>query len=252
MERALRILVLDDSEDDVKLMERVLRAGDVYFALERVETREAFERGLAEDPDVILVDYRLPHFDGLGALRLAKARHPETPVLVVTGSLSDELAAEFVQEGASDYIIKDRRSRLALAVRRAVEETRLRLARLEAEAKYRALFLEARDGIALVDCATGGILECNRAFERQTGRTAAQLAGRVLWELAAPAQHAAVRRAFEAEAADAQRWDVSADFRRPDGTDLAVEVSASAIVLPGRRYAQIVARENPGPRAEAA
>lgn len=252
MERALRILVLDDSEDDVKLMERVLRAGDVYFSLERVETREAFERALAEDPDVILVDYRLPHFDGLAALRLAKARRPEVPVLVVTGSLSDELAAEFVQEGASDYIIKDRRSRLALAVRRAVEETRLRLARLEAEAKYRALFLESREGIALVDCASGRILECNQAFERQAGRAAAQLEGTLLWELAAPAEQASVRRAFEAEAADAQRWDVRAHFRRPDGTDLAVEVSASVVVLPGRRYAQIFSRERAGSQPRAA
>lgn len=241
--RPFRILALDDSPDDVKLMERHLRAGDLSFDLLRVEERAAFEAGLEAHPDVILLDYKLPQFDGLAALRLAKQRLPNTPVIVVTGSLSDALAVEFLQEGAADYILKDRSSRLAVAVRRAVAESVQKQAGLEAEAKYRALFTEARDGIALVDCGSGRVLECNAAFEHQAGRPAAQLAGLSLWELVPPAQSAAVKRAFQSGTADSGRCDVKADMSRPDGSTVRVEFSASVIVVPGKRYAQIVTRD---------
>src|SRR4029079_12450899 len=104
----LQILVLEDVEDDAKLITRALRDGGLEFAAQRVETRDDFLRALEEQrPDVILADYKLPHFDGRAALRLAAERLPLAPVIIVTGALVDNDAVELLREGAADYILKD-------------------------------------------------------------------------------------------------------------------------------------------------
>jgi two-component system response regulator len=74
----LSILILEDVEGDAKLIERALRDGGIEFSAQRVETREDFLRALeAQRPDLILADYKLPHFDGRTALKLARERLPE-------------------------------------------------------------------------------------------------------------------------------------------------------------------------------
>lgn len=233
MARPLHILVLDDSEADVKLMERVLRAGDVFFALRRVETRDEFLGALrSEEPDVVLVDYRLPHFDGLTALREAKKLRPGVPIIVVTGSLSDQLAVEFVQEGASDYIIKDRSSRLAVAVRRVVEEARAKMERREMEEKYKALLAGARAGLAIADCRTGRLSEYNDAFCRLTARSPAQLEAMTAWDIE-PAMKDALSRAGEGRG-----------FRlRTTLAGVPVDVSGTPLILGGKPHAQLALRE---------
>lgn len=235
MEQALRILVVDDSESDVKLMERILRAGDVFFALRRVETRKEFLRSLESDrPDVVLVDYRLPHFDGLTALRDAKRLKPETPVIIVTGSLSDELAVEFMQEGAADYIIKDRGSRLAIAVRRVVEEARAKVERREMESKYRALLEGAQAGLAIADCRSGRLSEINAAFARYAGRTAAELGGLAAWDLGEPALKEALQ-----NAAAGQGFRVRGRF---GAAAQAVEITGTPLTLGGQPHVQLSVR----------
>lgn len=246
-QRPLRILALDDSEGDVKLMERTLRAGDLTFALSRVETREAFERELrAGGPDIILVDYRLPHFDGLSALRLAKKLLPGVPVIIVTGSLSDELAIEFLQEGAADYILKDRRSRLAVAVERAVAEARLRAERQSAEERYRRLFQESGDAIALFDCGDGRITEANPPFERMAGQGARALVGVPVWDLGAPSDRPRLRAAISAACGKSSPFVVHFDLPLPDGGRQPVEL----LGMPGSRgeqTGQVICRPAPVP-----
>src|SRR4029078_8816156 len=83
----LQILVLEDVEDDAKLITRALRDGGLAFSAERGETREDFLQALEEQrPDVILADYKLPHFDGRSALQLASERRPRAPVRGVEGA----------------------------------------------------------------------------------------------------------------------------------------------------------------------
>jgi PAS domain S-box-containing protein len=243
VDRALNILSLDDSEGDVKLLERALRVGDISFALRRVETREDFCGALGQEKlDVIFLDYKLPHFDGLAALRLAKQMRPEVPVIIVTGTISDELAVEFLQEGAADYIIKDRRSRLPVAVRRVIHEADQRAARLALEAKYQALLNEVREGTALVECDSGRVIECNAAFERLAGREAAVLRAMPLWDLGREGHRAALQEALQRDAG-ASPWLLTTRFARADGSEIALELSARAVAMPGRRCVQLLARE---------
>jgi two-component system, cell cycle sensor histidine kinase and response regulator CckA len=118
-----RILMLEDLATDAELVERELRRAGLRFAARRVETREDFLRELEGfAPDLILSDYSLPSFDGLSALRLTLELTPSVPFVVVTASINEETAVECLKAGAADYILKDNLTRLAPAVRSALEK----------------------------------------------------------------------------------------------------------------------------------
>jgi putative nucleotidyltransferase with HDIG domain len=135
---ALRVLQLEDAPGDAELAMRELRKAGLVVSARRVETRDDFVRALDQfEPDVILVDYKIPAFDGLSAVRIAVERRPQTPSIVVTGTLGDGLAAALLREGARDYILKDRLARLASAVRQAVEDARTEVGRREAQEQSR-------------------------------------------------------------------------------------------------------------------
>jgi PAS domain S-box-containing protein len=121
MNRALRVLMLEDTPTDAELIEYELRRGGGVFTSLRVETRDAFIHALEEfRPDIILSDYKLPDFNGMDALKIVQRDHPEVPVIMVTGALLDTDAVELIHAGAKDYVLKDRLARLAPAVKRAL------------------------------------------------------------------------------------------------------------------------------------
>jgi PAS domain S-box-containing protein len=135
MNKEYRILILEDVATDAELIERELRKADITFTLKRVESRDAFARELAAfAPDLILSDYTLPSFDGLSALALAQAGHPDVPFIFVSGTIGEEKAIETFKSGATDYVLKDRIGRLAPAVERALREAQERSDRQRAEA----------------------------------------------------------------------------------------------------------------------
>jgi signal transduction histidine kinase len=120
---ALKILMVEDTDSDAELVERALRRGGLEFQLHRVETEEAFRSELQTlQPDIVLADYRLPLFDGVSALGIARARDPELPFIIVSGTLGDEKAVEVLKLGATDYVLKDRLSRLVPAIERALQD----------------------------------------------------------------------------------------------------------------------------------
>jgi DNA-binding NtrC family response regulator len=134
MKKKIEILILEDVARDAELIEDGLRAGGIDFSARRVETREDFLQCLREQrPDVILADCNLPQFDARSALKLATELAPQAPVIIVTGTIVDEAAVELLREGAADYILKDRLSRLPSAVRRALAEADAARERKEAE-----------------------------------------------------------------------------------------------------------------------
>jgi signal transduction histidine kinase len=123
----LRILHIEDSEaDSLLVQQRLLREG-MDCHLDRVETREQFEQALRHIPfDLILADCKLPRFSGLEALSLAKSIHPNIPFVFVSGTIGEEAAIESLRNGATDYVLKDRLSRLVPAVMRALTDTKNR------------------------------------------------------------------------------------------------------------------------------
>ncbi len=153
--RELRVLMLEDTPTDAELEERELRKAGIAFTSMRVDSRDAFVRALEEfHPDVILSDYKLPDFNGMAAVEIVQRDHPEVPVVMVTGALSDIEAVELIHAGAKDYVLKDRLARLAPAVQRALSAEQGARARKaaekalrESEAKFRALVENTSDWI---------------------------------------------------------------------------------------------------------
>jgi two-component sensor histidine kinase/CheY-like chemotaxis protein len=139
----VRILLLEDSALDAELLTEQLRRGGLLFEAERVETRDDFVRALGEARhDLILSDYSLPSFDGVTALTLARELAPDVPFIFVSGVLGEEFAIEALKEGATDYVMKQRLTRLPAAVTRAMEEARTRAERRETEERMRLLVAE--------------------------------------------------------------------------------------------------------------
>ena len=173
----LRVLFVEDDPLDVELELRALRVAGIACEWERVETREAFLERLADPAryDLIISDYRLPSFDGLGALRLLRERCPDLPFILVSGALGEEAAIETLKLGATDYVLKDRLERLAPVVRRALHDAEERRQRTHAEsalrdseARYRSLVDGAPD-IILTLGPDDTFASLNPAFERILG-----------------------------------------------------------------------------------
>jgi signal transduction histidine kinase len=141
----IHILMLEDSEADAELSEHTLRKGGIAFSSRRVETRADFVRELElSPPDLILSDYALPSFDGHAALAIALKKCPETPFIFVTGTLGEEVAIETLKQGATDYVLKQRLTRLVPSVQRALREAAERRDRRRAEARLRASHQQLR------------------------------------------------------------------------------------------------------------
>ena len=113
MTKELRILILEDRPADAELVTRELRKEGIQFAAQRVMTEPDFLAQLREfAPDLILADYSLPSYDGLSALAAAQRERPEVPFIFVSGELGEETAIDALRLGATDYVLKQRLSRL--------------------------------------------------------------------------------------------------------------------------------------------
>src|SRR5260370_41793427 len=117
----LHVLIVEDNEADYELMLHALRRGGFSTNALRAAAKEAVVEALRSfDADVVLVDHTLPGSSGLEILHLVQQERPLLPVLVVTGSIDDETAADYIKAGAAGYLIKDRLHRLAPAVLRGL------------------------------------------------------------------------------------------------------------------------------------
>ncbi|NDJ51598.1 MAG: PAS domain S-box protein [Chloroflexi bacterium] len=137
MDRKLHILLLEDNPDDAELLLHELRRVGFDFECIQVQTKAGYLEQLSERMDIILADYTLPQFDALTALKLLQERNLDIPFLVVTGTVSEEAAAASMRQGAADYLLKDRLTRLGSAVRRALDDRKLREANRLAEEALR-------------------------------------------------------------------------------------------------------------------
>jgi two-component system cell cycle sensor histidine kinase/response regulator CckA len=181
MKPTLRILHLEDNQTDAQLVRELLDAEGINCAVTCVKTREAYEQALeTEKFDLILTDFSLPRFDGLSALALAREKRPETPTIFISGTMGEEAAVRCLQQGATDYVLKDRLARLPSAVRRAVAETEEMALRQKAEDKIReqaALLDKAQDAIMVRDLEDR-IIYWNKSAERLYGWSAEEVVGR--------------------------------------------------------------------------
>jgi signal transduction histidine kinase len=138
IDKVLKILMLEDLQDDVGLIERTLRKGGMNFFSKRVDTEEEFAECLQYfDPDVILSDHALPQFNSLEALRICRKRSINVPFILVTGTVSEEFAVSCLKQGADDYVLKSNMVRLPSAIQNALKQRNHEAKRKRAERTLR-------------------------------------------------------------------------------------------------------------------
>ena len=170
MDKPIRVLIVDDSEDDGLLLLRKLKKGGYSPTYEQVDTAEAMSKALDKQTwDVILCDNSMPGFNAFSALELYKDKRLDLPFIIVSGTIADETAVAAMKAGVHDYIMKSNLARLSSAIDRELREAKNRQERRntviqlrKSEEKYRTLFEDSKDAIYLND-KEGGLINFNRS-----------------------------------------------------------------------------------------
>lgn len=137
-EKILKILMLEDLQDDVGLIERTLRKEGMTFMSKRVDSQEEFSDCLIHfQPDVILSDHALPQFNSLEALKICRKQAVNVPFILVTGTVSEEFAVSCLKQGADDYVLKSNMVRLPSAIHNALKQRHHEVKRKKAERTLR-------------------------------------------------------------------------------------------------------------------
>ena len=140
MAKPIRVLIVEDSENDARLSMRALQRGDFVPQFERVETAEDMATALSANVwDLVISDYHMPHFSGKAALWVLKQSGLDLPFIIVSGAIGEDVAVAAMKAGAHDYVMKGKLTRLAAAVERELQEAKFRRERLQALQKLKYL-----------------------------------------------------------------------------------------------------------------
>ncbi len=182
----LRVLLVEDSENDALLLLRELRRGGYKPICERVETPEAMEAALeGEAWDAIISDYYLPRFSAPAALEVLREKGLDLPFIVVSGKMGEEAAVEMMRAGAHDYVTKENMARLCPAIERELQEAEVRRDRQrsdaalrESEERFRLLVEGVKDYAIFMLDPEGHITTWNEGTERIYGYKAEEILGK--------------------------------------------------------------------------
>jgi len=174
----LRVLMLEDDPNDVELIRWELNRLTPIPNILHVRSEQAFVTALTDfAPDVILCDHNIPAFDGRMALEKAQQLKPETPFILVTGSLNEETAVSYLKSGAADYILKDRLVRLGPAVLEALERSRQRQT-LRRHERLLHQIIDANPNLIFVKDWDGRFVLANQALAEIYGTTVKGVLGK--------------------------------------------------------------------------
>ena len=187
MSVALRVLLVEDSQDDAALLVRTLRRGGYDLTVERVETAETMRAALNRDTwDLVLSDYSMPQFSAPAALQLLHEVGVDLPFIIVSGTVGEETAVTAMKAGAHDFLMKGNLTRLVPAVARELHEAaerrerrRAEAARRAAEIRFAAVLDASAEAIIAVD-EDQRIVLFNTSAERIFGYTAVEALGQPL------------------------------------------------------------------------
>src|SRR6185437_4275375 len=181
MQNKLHLLIIDDSEDDALLIGRALEKEEFSLLWKRVDTTPDLDAALDEERpwDLILCDYSMPGFTGADALELCQQKAVDTPFIIVSGRIGEEVAVQIMKAGASDYVMKDDLARLGPAVTRELRAARERKIRRQAQLAmaHLASIVETCDDAIISQTLGGTILSWNLGAERMFGYASEEMVG---------------------------------------------------------------------------
>ncbi len=246
MSSPLRVLHLEDDPDFSEVVRSLFESDGLSIELRLAGNEAEFQTALARDRfDVVLADFHLPDYDGLEALRYARATRPELPFLLVSGTIGEQAAIESLRAGATDYVLKLWPERLVPAVQRAVQEARERLQRRHAETElqrsehhYRLMFDGNPTPMWVFDQETLTFLEVNEAAIQYYGYSRGEFLAMCLSDIVAPEDmpamieylHKLLKPEHKPGLGFAGNWR----HRRKDGSLIDVELKWSPIEFKGR------------------
>lgn len=233
--RPIHILHLEDSARDAEMIQDLVEAETGYEITHAADRSQFTERLAQEKFDLIISDFNLPDFDGLSALRLAKSKQPDTPVIIVSGAIDAAEAAECLKAGASDYLLKQRLDRLPSAIARSLEEARRERLRKEVEsrlrdtdAQLRAVMENLGDGLLLTDLEDT-ILDVNPCLIAMTGFSRAEFIGHKGCELLSDPKQFQELTSHKADGANGITNRYEMRLRRKDGTGFPAEITSAPL-----------------------
>ncbi|UFS71648.1 diguanylate cyclase [Geomonas sp. RF6] len=242
MSTLLRVLIIEDAQDDADLLALELKHGGYQVHYRRVDSAEAMRRVLeAAHFDAVIADYVLPGFSGLEALAILKEMGLDLPFIMVSGKMGEETAVEAMRAGAHDYLLKGNLTRLVPAIEREIGEAAMRREQRRSERELRSkldfvqVLIDTIPTPIFYNDTNGIYLGCNRAFEEHTGLQRGEIINRSVHDVLPLELGALFRRGEDAlrgeginrglegamTCADGARRDVifySAPFKNSDST----------------------------------
>jgi len=240
----LRVLIIEDSEFDARILVNTLRQGGYQPAFQRVETAAALSAALKEQVwDIILSDYNMPNFSARDALKIVQESGLDLPFLIISGGIGEDVAVAAMKAGANDYLMKGNLARLAPAVERELREAEIRAARRraedalrESEQRYRLLWENSTDAVVLTDAA-GLVQFANPAVEEIFGYKSNEVIGQsfglLLVERVRGEYHEWLQRYLESESGRTRQQPAETIGRRKDGQEIFAEIGLTDIALQG-------------------
>jgi len=238
MDTITRILIVEDSMPDAELNKREAMKVLQQCSFEIVETEPDYLNSISSfKPHLILSDYSMPVFDGLTALSLAIEHTPETPVIIVTGSVNEDTAVECMKAGAANYVIKQHIKRLGPAILHALSENKRRQehkkaqeALKDSELRYRNLFDLSPVGV-LVQDSKNIIIDANKIYCGITGYQKKDLIGKHI-SVIVPRHSLSSIDINTPRILAGEQLLHETECNRKDGTTFSIELTESRVTLP--------------------
>ncbi len=241
--RALRVLVVEDSQKDADLLIAELRRHGYAPHTRRVQDPAELLAALREEPwDAVLSDYSMPQFLATDALRLVQEKGLDIPFIIVSGTIGEDTAIEAMKAGAHDYMMKERLTRLVPALERELREATVRRARRNAEAvlRFQARLLDSVGEAVIATDLRGSITYWNRYAETLYGWHAREALGQNLVALTVPESSRKVAAEILRQLQSGKSWFGESIIRRRDGTILTALVANTPIYEPVDRMVGVI------------
>jgi PAS domain S-box-containing protein len=254
--RTLRVLLLEDSENDAMLLRRELRRGGYEPVLARVHTPEGMKEAwrAAEAGGrpfhVVISDYYMPRFGAPAALQLLRKLDPDVPFIVVSGKVGEDAAVEIMKAGADDYLTKENMSRLCPAIERELREGEVKrereLALSRSEDRFKRLVEQAADAIFVHDLE-GRFVDVNRQACEGLGYTREELLALSVADIETDLEPGSLKKLWK-RIASGPPLTLEGAHRRKDGTTFPVEVRVGVFAAEERPLMLALARDISGRR----
>lgn len=228
----LRVLIVEDSEDDTLLLTRELRQAGYDPVYKRVDTAQAMSAQIKKQKwDIVIADYVMPRFSGLRALKVLRDSGLDLPFMIISGKIGEDTAVEAMKAGVHDFFMKDNLARLGPAIHRELKEAAVRKERKMAEEALRVqaqIIDQIHDSVVSTDLE-GYVTSWNKGAEKMFGLSAKEALGKHVALVYPEDQHEFLQNEVIKPLKEKGTHEVEVRLRRASGDDFYAHLSLSVL-----------------------